>query len=267
MTAPIQDGAVQGSGAVVHQPARERQLPAIQVDADGNIPPSQLIMAGIDRGLTAETMRELVALQHQIEDRNAVKAFFEAMAALQDSMPAIKKTKTAKIPTNGGGSYSYTYAPLDEIVKVLRPHARKHGFSWQWDQEELKDGKARTTLRISHVAGHTKENHFTLPTESKSAMSAQQKQGAANTFAKRQTLVDGFGLITTDEDLDGAEPQDPTTIDADQLTHLEDLLTETGADRKKFLKYLDVDHLEQLLATDYPRAVSALERKKGKGAS
>lgn len=253
---------ITNGASLIHTPDRERQLPAIQVDKDGNIPPSQLIMAGIDRGLTAESMRELVALQHSIEDRNAAKEFIEAMAKLQDEMPPIKKSKTAKITTAGGGSYSYTYAPLDAIVIVLRPLARKHGFSWQWDQEEMKDGKARTTLRISHVGGHTKENHFTLPTESKSAMSAQQKQGAANTFAKRQTLVDGFGLITTDEDLDAAEPQDQTPIDDDQLTVLEDLITETKTDPARFLAWLDVESLADLPATQYQQALGALNQKK-----
>lgn len=262
MTTPIQDGTVQGSGAVVHQPGRDRQLPSIPTDANGNISPSQLILAALDRGVSIEALDKLAQLQERFEDRQAAKVYADAMAALQEEMPAIKKTKTAKITTTSGGSYSYTYAPLDEIVKVLRPLAKKHGFSWRWNQEETKDGKARTTLRISHVAGHSEENHFTLPTESKSAMSAQQKQAAANTFAKRQTIVDGFGLITTDEDLDAAEPQDPTPITDDQVTVLEDLLRETKTERARFLKWLEVDSLAALPATQYQQAIGALNQKK-----
>ena len=44
----------------------------------------------------------------------------EALVAFQASVPTIPKNRTAKIPTKNGGSYSYSYADLTDILEAIR---------------------------------------------------------------------------------------------------------------------------------------------------
>ena len=49
-----------------------------------------------------------------------------ALAAFQAEAPTVSKGKTAKVPTKAGGSYSYTYANLADVVEAAdRGRARR----------------------------------------------------------------------------------------------------------------------------------------------
>jgi hypothetical protein len=224
---------------------------------------ARLLQLALEKGTPVESLEKLVALHERVEERNARRAFFEAMAAFQAECPPIHKASTAEITTNKGGKYKYTYAELDEIARTINPFLAKHGLSYSWNSKV--DGKALTCwCTARHRDGYSGEPvEFTLPIDNPSAMSDQQKVGAALTFAKRQTLTSAFGLVTTDDDTDAAEV-DPTPVSEDQLLVLEDLLTESGADRARFLKYLGVDKIEDLPRIRFQEAVTALEQKKGR---
>lgn len=263
------------SSAIARREARA-DLPALADDLGADVSAGQLILAAIDKGASVETLEKLVALKERIEDRDAARAFIRAMAAFQAECPLIRKKTTAKITTAGGGSYSYTYAELDEIVATIAPLVEAHGFSYTWDAKVEANGFLTCTIRIRHIGGHSETSSFSLPTDTKSAMSSQQKQAAANTFAKRQTLVSGFGLTTTDEDTDGAEPRqmDPTTITEDQVVALEDLLAARNAGKPKekaeafrarFLSHMDVDAIAKIPVGAFDRAVAALQPPAPKG--
>ena len=68
------------------------------------------------------------------------------------------------------------------------------------------------------------------------------------------------GLAARDMDNDGGKPLEPLT--EKQLGDLEALITEVGADRAAFLRYMKVESLEDMPERDYKRAVQALERKR-----
>ncbi len=229
-------------------------LPAIPAD----LSPSALIYAGIQAGLTAETMEKLMALQERVEARSAAKSFAKAFAAFQAECPLIRKTSDAKITTKAGGTYEYTYAELDEIATTVAPYLNKHGFSYTWDRKVSEKGMLTSTCTLYHIDGHSVSSSFELPTESNSAMSAQQKYGAASTFADRKSLSAVLGLVTTDRDFDGAAQIDPTPITETQLFELDDMIDDTGADRARFLKYIGVDKLSELKAVHFEQAKKVL---------
>lgn len=250
-------------GAAVVKSGEPMRAPAVAVHADenGNISPSQLIMAAIDRGIPAESLEKLVALQERMSDRQAAIEFASAMAAFQQECPPIQHSKEAKITTKTGGSFKYTYAELDEIARKVNPILAKHGLSYSWDSSVDEKGVMLTcTCTVRHINGHVgPPSNFALPIANDSAMSPQQKVGAALTFAQRRTLSSALGLTTTDDDTDAAQV-DPTPINDDQLSHLEDLITETKVNRARFLKFLNVEDLATLPAVRYKEAVNALEQ-------
>lgn len=223
---------------------------------------TDLLRIAVEKGATVEQLNALVDLHERMEARQARKLFAEAMRKFQAECPSIKHERTAKISTKGGGSYSYTYAELDVIARVINPILAKHGLSYRWDMSADK-GILTCVCTVSHEAGHSERSTFVVPVDNPSAMNDQQKVGAAMTFAQRRSLSAALGLTTTDDDPDAGD-SDPTTIEPDQITAIEDLIAETKVNTARFLEYLGVKEIAHIRKSRYAEAVAALEQKRGR---
>jgi hypothetical protein len=204
-------------------------------------------------------LEQLVNLHDRVQRRRAELEFSRALVAFQQNCPPIPKSSTANIPTKGGGSFKYTYADLEQIIETIRPHLAAQGFSFSFDSA-VADATLTCFCTLRHANGHSDTTRFSLTTTSASAMSEQQKVGAALTFAKRQTLTSILGLSLTD-----AAPEQGTSfvsISDEQVANLEALIQETGSDRGGFLKYLGIDELAELPLARYSGALALMEQKR-----
>jgi len=204
-----------------------------------------------------ESLERLLTLHERVSDRAAAQEFAASLADFQSKCPSVQRKSTAKVNSSGAG-FSYKYAELDEIAKTINPHLHPLGFSYSWDCEKIEGGLLCTCV-LRHVNGHREKASFPCPTESRAGMSAQQKQAAALTYAKRQSLIQVLGLTTCDPDADGADIE---TITDDQALNIAALIDEVKADEKRFLKYLGVSEVHAIRAADYSNAIKALERKR-----
>lgn len=231
---------------------------------------SGLVALAIEKGVDVEVLERLVALQERVTERNARAAFFEALAAFQEEAPQIHKSRTAKIVSKRTGSqFSYSYAPLEDIARKIRPVLRKQGLSYHWDVPGVADGVMLVCCILRHVEGHEERSTFPVPVDAGSErMSAAQANGAALTYGKRQSLVAVLGLTTADEDVDGAAPESAEAITESQAADLRALMREVKADEPKFLGWLskalktEVRSVEEIPAARYREAITALEQKR-----
>jgi len=260
MTTGIHTGPIESTGTSVAQRVNGTvaQPTALAPDASS----AQLVQIAIEKGVSVENLQVLAGLHERMAAIDARKAFFDALANFQRECPPIKKSRTAKVTSSRSATqFSYTFADLEEIVRTIRPFAEKNGLSWNWDSEVSANGQMlKVTCTLRHIAGHSEQSSMTLPVESAAAMSPQQKYGAAMTFGQRRTLSSALGLVTTDSE---AETHDPEPINDDQITYLEELIVEAGADKARFLKWLNVDRVSDISIGDYDRAVESLQQKKG----
>jgi hypothetical protein len=219
----------------------------------------ELIRFAIERKVDPDVLEKLVALQERVMARNARAAFFEALHAFQEECPEIHKSRSAKITTKGGGEYGYTFAPLEEVTRTIRPLLKQHGLAYSWTTEaSANPGILNVVCVLRHVEGHEERATFPVPSETSAAMSAAQKNGAALTYGRRQSLVAVLGLVTSD-DTDGQEPGEPIT--AEQVIELDGMIQKSGANRARFLKWLEVERLSDLPLAEYGKAVRALQEK------
>lgn len=223
---------------------------------------ARMLHEAIQKGVPIETMERLVDLHERVSRRSAEQEFAAAMATFQMECRSIPKTSTGKITSERAGTkFEYTYAELDQIAETAGPLLHKNGFSFGWDSETTEKTVA-VTCTLRHRNGHSISARFASPLESASPMGAQHKASAALTVARRQSLIQVLGLTTTDPDADAAAPAAHETINAESGANLEALISETKADRAKFLKWLGVETLAQIRASDYQRAIAALEQKR-----
>lgn len=219
----------------------------------------ELALAQGDGGV--EALERLVGLQERVLDRQAENALSEAIGAFQDECPMIRQTKTAKIATRSGSSYAFTYAPLDEIERTIRPHLRVHGLSYTFDSR--LDGATLTVVcQVRHRDGASVSSTFTCPIDTQAKMSGAQQTGAALTYAKRQALVSALGLTVTNADADAMGTADTgAKVSKEQLTELRRLLKESGADIDRFLRFVGVAGLAEIPASSFTMAATFLRQK------
>lgn len=229
---------------------------------------SGLVRLAIEKGVDVEVLERLVALQERVTERDARARYFEALGAFQEECPAIHKSKTADIATNSGGSYKYSFAPLDQIARTIRPFLKKHGLSYSWTTEAgANAGILEVICVLRHIDGHAESARFPVPTETKAAMSGAQKVGAALTYGQRQSLVSVLGLTTTSDDVDGAEADDADgeLVTPAQIDALSKRIDEVGADFHRFLTFMRVGALKEIPQRDFQKAMRALEMKRKPG--
>ena len=115
----------------------------------------------------------------------------------QSEIGNIAKKNIAKVKTNSGAEYQYSYASFETIVEAIRPLLFKFNLGFY---HKFLDNRIVCVLFDSD--GHQIESSLELVVDSGGRMSLSQQQGAAITYAKRYTLSAILGLVT-DEDTDG----------------------------------------------------------------
>lgn len=123
---------------------------------------------------------------------------YAALSAAQAEITDPPKAKTANVPTKAGGSYSYKYADLADILKIVRPVFAKHGLCvLQFPVNPMRVAVTVVT-RLGHKSGQWIEAELTLPV----ADDRPQTIGSAITYARRYSLG-GIAGLAPDEDEDG----------------------------------------------------------------
>ena len=179
---------------------KEKKTKAVAVVKETSV--SEFISQAIAQNLPVETMERLFALRERVKAETAREAFIAAMAKFQSECPVIVKTK--EVYTKSGGK-AYAYAPIESVVSQVKDALASNGFSYSTNMEMSGTG-VKVTIKVQHILGHSEVTEMSVPLGSKTAvMSDSQVVAAASTFAKRYAFLNAFGILTGDEDVDGAD--------------------------------------------------------------
>jgi hypothetical protein len=176
-------------------------MPERQALVSTGINPETLLSQAISANVPIETLERLLALREKLHAEQARAAYFAALAAFQGECPIIGKNKTAKIE-GSRGSYSYSYAPLDEIVRQVGPILQRHGLSYTFDTRDEERAKV-VICTVHHVAGHSESTTFRVPVDQGARMNDAQKDASAVTYGRRYAFCGSLGILTGDADDDG----------------------------------------------------------------
>lgn len=108
-----------------------------------------------------------------------------AFIAMQDKLLPIVRRKEVKT-----GKYSYKYAPLDDVVELLKPLMREHGFGYTQPVD-----KDCVTTRLLHISGQWFESETHLHQDHAS----MQQMGGEISFLRRYALASIVGLVSEDD--------------------------------------------------------------------
>lgn len=163
-----------------------------------------LIALAIEHGAAIEPLERLMAMRDRIRAEQAREAFFEALSAFQSECPVIPKGKQVSVRSQSGGSYTYSYAPLEEIAKVIAPVLRRHGLSYRFNTQFESSPPAQVvTCIVNHRQGHQEQSEFRTPIDSGARMNVMQQAASAQTYGRRYALLNALGITVGGEDDDG----------------------------------------------------------------
>lgn len=204
-------------------------------------------------------MRELLAMQKEIDAEEARRAFTVAYMALQDDLPTITpdrkieiRAKDASGERTGRVLQSTPYVTFNAMMRVLKKPLKQHGFTLSYSTEPSADGRLIVTGYLDHVRGHQRVTKFPLPAETSGSKNNVQGWGSAQSYGMRygtRALLNIISAAPEDADLDGitvegtaeitnqtADKVIPKKLSIDQTETLVALIKSSGVGLERFLE-------------------------------
>lgn len=159
-------------------------------------------------------VKEMIEMQKDIMKQQAIINFNNDFSLMYKKIPVIAHSKK---------SYSTTYTPLEDIVKIVQPILSEYGFSVSFSTQQNGLASVKIICTLMHKDGHSVSTELELPTEAVTkGMNVMQAIGAAITYGKRYTLCGILNITTTADDCNNgfavnAKASKPT-IDDERLT-------------------------------------------------
>lgn len=137
-----------------------------------------------------------------------------ALGKAQSEFPPIERSRDVVVETKKGGTYTFSYAPLDGIVGKVQPVLKANGLSFSQLLDNV-DGKPALRTTLLHEGGETLEGICPLPINGEPL--GAQEFGSLVTYMRRYALVALLG-IATEEDDDGNRASGNTVQPKTDLT-------------------------------------------------
>jgi ERF superfamily len=240
----------------------------VPAKAKPELPPADPLMAGIikaaaDPQTDVEKLERLMALYERRASDNARRAFIAALGDCQADLPTIGKSGSVDL---GRGGKGYSYAKWEDICEAIKPILHRHGFALNF-KVGADDRHVIVTGTLSHREGHSDEATYPLPFDTSGAKNPVQAMGSSISYGKRYVANALLNLTSRDgieADDDGRQgpPATSELITQAEITQLQTLIEEAGADHDRFCRYFKIQSLMQFPASRWDDAVALLAKFK-----
>lgn len=224
--------------------------------------PAELIKQAVAGNADLDKLGKLIELQERWDATQARKAYHIAMADFKANPPKIDKDKQVKYDTSKG-EMNYRHASLANVCEKVNTELSKYGLSASWTTQQ--NGAIQVTCRITHIQGHSEKTTLSADADTTGSKNSIQAIGSTISYLSRYTLLCLTGLATVDQDNDGKQT-DVECISIDEATHIQNEVANVGGSMEKLLKFVKADKVENILKSNYSKALKAIEDKRNLGA-
>lgn len=237
----------------------EAQVPAVVAPVGEDKLISLIEKVAFGPNANMEQVERMLAMVERERAQKAERDFNDAMAKAQAEMRPV----AADAENSQTKSRYATYAALD---RVLRPIYTKHGFAPSFNTGDgAPEGYVRVVCDLTN-SGHTRRYKIDMPSDGMGAkgaavMTKTHATGSAVQYGMRYLLKMMFNVAVGEADDDGNAAGMVDTIDAEQLDALQKKIGEVEANEQRFCAYMKVKTLGAIRASDYKRAIDALDAK------
>ncbi len=229
--------------------------------------PAELIQMVVAGKGNLEQLKGLLDLQKDWEANEARKIFASSFASAQEKIASVIKTKL-------NPQTHSKYADLGDIIKSAQPVYTAEGFSVIfYEGETTVPENIRICADVLHAAGHKETYHYDVPLDGVGIkgnpnMTKIHGKSSSTSYARRYLMCMIWNIPTQDDDGVSASPVE--FIDEQQLSQIIDFFTELDLkpnDKESFYKFMKITKAEEMLKSDFSKAIAALEAARKKKAS
>jgi hypothetical protein len=146
---------------------------------------------------SAETLRDVLALQREWEANEARKAYTTALVGLNRDLPPVIRRDAVVDFASAKGRTHYTHASLANVMEEVKGPVTQHGFSLAW-RPSTANGKVSVTCRLTHQEGHFEECTLEAPVDNTGNKSPAQGVASTITLLERYSALALLGIATAD---------------------------------------------------------------------
>lgn len=223
-----------------------------------------LARAASDPRCDPAKIRELFAIQKEIQDEEARVAFTKAYVALQDDLPTIDAKGLIEIAARDKGdrrtsAQSTPFATYQEIHRATKPGLRNHGFALWFAPEIGTDDRIVIRGHLDHIGGHGKEGSLRAPLETSGSKNNLQGAGSTLSYLKRYLAISLLNIISEaaeDKDDDGNLSTNIQVLSEEQLGKIIETAASVMCGEPHLVKHLNANrpkgHPEMKKIADLP---------------
>jgi len=215
--------------------------------------------AAADPRVDVVKMERLLDMQTRVMARAAEIEFNQALARLKAKLPRIAKNGAIVLKD---GKTRIPYAKYEDVHEAVIPLMLEEGFTVSYTTDLVAGAsliEVRATFR--HSGGHQDVGKAFLPlTDDSGAKNKVQGAGSILSYGKRYALCQYLDIVTEGEDDDGMQG-DAKPITEQMVGQITDLIAASGADESRFLTYMKVEAIKDIVMRDYGKAIAALQQK------
>lgn len=219
--------------------------------------PAALMIKAMAGGMDLDKLEKFMLLQEKYEANQARKAYNLAMADFKAESIVVIKDKTNL-------QYKSRYASEGSLFNTVNPLLSKHGLSASFDF--VQGASFTVSCTITHSGGHKETVSLTGPIDSSGSKNPLQQIKSTVTYLRKAAFEAITGIASSDEEADDDGAGATVYVDEKQLSTIIDMINAKGVDLKKFLVYMNAGSVENILASDYNKAITGLKSAKGKEA-
>jgi hypothetical protein len=218
----------------------------------------------VANGASIEAIKEVRALQKEIEADAARKEFNAALAAAKAEFPVITKNRHVSYESQDKKSRTeYSHEDLGEIARAVDPILGRHGLSYRFETTSEINQPIVVTCILGHRDGHSVTNTLMAGRDDSGKKNALQQMGSTITYLQRYTLKAALGLASSADDDGKTGGEDEANVLTDeQIERLQHLIHETETRIDEFLVAFGIGSLSDMPTPRFDEAVRKLEKKK-----
>lgn len=223
--------------------------------------PAELIRIAVSGKADLQQLRDLLSLQKDWEANEARKIYASSFARAQANIAVVAKTKL-------NPQTHSKYADLGDIVESAKPIYTQEGFSIIfYEGETTIPENIRICADVLHSAGHKETYHYDVPLDGvgikgNANMTKIHGKASSTSYARRYLMCMIWNIPTGDDDDGNAAGATKIFIGDKELSFMRNNLIALNVPEKQLCEYLKIEKLEDLLLSDYQKAVVAIEQKK-----
>lgn len=236
---------------------QEERAPAQVVASESSAIISMIERAARDPSVDVDKFERLMAMSERVQAAAAKKSFNAAVTAAKGEIGPIMRTAT--------GHNEKKYADFSAYARAVDPVLARHGLGYRFRTEQTD--RINVTCVLFHEAGHSEDNTLSGPPDNSGNKNAIQSIGSTLTYLQRYSLIQSLGLASEKDD-DGkaasGKPVDETPVTEEQANAIRKALEFADADEGKFLAYIKVGAVEDILAAKFDTVMALIRQRKAK---